>query len=431
MKAGRAFLLCLALAPMPVPAPAATFADLVDVAGSLAGIRRVTLGSLRVAGDGSRGITARALRLHLPTAEDPAYRLTVERLRDEAEPARVAPLAFDLEARPAADRFLLEGSITLAGTPVRLGFEGAYDRGSGAGVLRLEGRIAFAPGGLQPARLSPFLAGRIGDTRGGIALLARIEWGERTRQLAELTIEDLSFTVAGIPVSGVRGSIAFERLLPPTTLPGQEITVARIGAGPALERGRILFALAEGRELAVHRLAFAVAGGRLTVRPFTLPLDRPTATVTADLRGLRLERLLAEVALPGLSGEGILDGRLVARIGADGVTIEEGRLAARGPGRLRYAPEEPPPVGDPRMAMLLEAIRNFHFTRLEASVEGDLLDELRLSIGLGGSNPDFYEGYPVALNVTFEGPLGTLLGTGIRTYRLPAEIERRLRKRRR
>ncbi len=428
MRAGRALLpllSCLLLSP--APAIAGPFEELGAFAGALASLRRVSIASLRLASPGEPGVTVTDLVLDLPADAGAGYRLRAARLTDNARPPRFAPAGLAASATPAAGALRLSGTVEIAAAPLRIALDGEWDPAGGAGVLRIDaGRIAFAAGGLQPALLSPALGDLLRKVEGEIGFLARIEWGPRSRQLAELSLDDLSMELAGVPVSGVRGRIAFDALVPPATLPGQEITVARIGGGPALERGRILFTLAAGRELAVQRLEFAVAGGRLSARPFTLALDRPAASVTVELRGLRLERLLAESGLPGLSGEGIMDGRLVARIAADRVTIEEGRLAARGPGTLRYAPEEPPPVTDPRMVMLLQAIRNFHFTRLEASVEGDLLDELRLTIGLGGSNPDFYEGYPVALNVTFEGPLGTLLGAGIRAYRLPAEIERRL-----
>ncbi len=431
MRPGRISLLLLLLVLLPPPAAAGIAGDLRALADALAAVRRITVASLRVVRPGDPGLTATGLQLELPDAPEGGYRLRLARLADIARPPRFAALRVGFEAVPAPTGIRLSGELEIPGTPVRIGLEGQHDPATGAGVLRIDGgRIAFSADGLQPAALSPRFGGRIRAVVGTVGFFARIEWGPASRRLAEVTIEDLAFELAGIPVSGVAGSIAFDHLFPPATLPGQEITVERVGTAPALERGRILFSLAEGRRLAVDRLEFTVAGGRLRARPFLLDLARPRSSVTLDLEGLALEALLARAGLPGLSGEGVLDGRLVARLGPGTVVIEEGELAARGGGRLRYAPDEPPPLSDPRMVMLLEAIRNFHFTRLTVSVEGDLLDGLRLTIGLAGSNPDFYEGYPVALNLAFEGPLGALLGAGIRAYRMPAEIQRRLQERR-
>ncbi len=428
MKAGFAVLLTLFLLHLR-PARAAPLERLFDLADALAEIRQVSIARMRIAREEEPGFVLSGLELKLPERSEPAYRLRIARFAEDAKQPRLAPLRLDLTATPSGPEIRFSGSITVPGTAVRIRLEGGHDMARGRGLLRVDsGRIRFAPGGLQPSDLFPAFGNLLEEVRGSAGFLARLQWGERSRQLAELTIHDLSFLVAGIPVSGLRTSIAFDRLLPPSTLPAQEITIARIGAGLPLEEGRILFALSEGTRLAVARMAFTVAGGELRALPFTLELSRPETVVTLEARGLALETLLAHAGLPGLRGEGVLDGRLAARIAPPAVIIEEGRLAARGPGSLRYQPQSPPPISDPQMLLLLQAIRNFHFTRLEASVEGDLLDELRLTIGLSGSNPDFYEGYPVALNVTFEGPLGALLGSGIRAYRLPAEIERRLRK---
>ena len=429
MRPGRIALLLLVL--LPPPAAAGVPGDLETFVDALAGLRRITVATLRVARPGDPGFTANGLEIELPGSPEKGYRLQLARLADNARPPRFAALRLGFEAVPAPTVLRLSGNLEIPGTPVRIGLEGRHDPATGAGVLRIDGgRIVFSAGGLQPAALSPRLGDRLRAVVGSIGFFARVEWGPASRQLAEVAIENLSFELAGIPMTGIAGRIAFDRLLPPATLPGQELTIERVGAAPALERGRIRFSLADGTRLTVHRLEFAIAGGGLRARPFRLDLARPRGSVTLHLEDLALEVLLARAGLPGLSGEGVLDGRLVARLAPGTVVIEEGELAARGPGRLRYAPEEPPPLSDPRMVMLLEAIRNFHFTRLAVNVAGDLLDELRLTIGLSGSNPDFYEGYPVALNLSFEGPLGALLGAGIRTYRLPAEIQRRLQQQR-
>ncbi len=429
MKAAR-YLLPLVLLLPPSPAAAGIADDLANLAIALAGLRRVTLGTFGLATAEDPGVTVRGIALELPEDGAGSYRLHLDRLADNARPARFAPARLTLSATSAAEVLRLAGRLEMPGTPLRILVEGEHDPAAGEGVLRLDGgRVRFAEDGLQPAALSPMLADRLREVEGEIGLFARLEWGARTRQLAELTVSELSLVVAGVPVKGITGRIAFDSLVPPATLPGQQITIARIGGDFALERGRILFSLAGGRRLAVEDVRFAIAGGRLRTRPFRLDLARPATTVTVELEGLVLETLLRHAGLPGLSGDGVLDGRLLLRLSPETVTIEQGELAARGPGTLHYRPERPPPVSDPRMAMLLEAIRNFHFTRLAVSVEGDLLDELRLTIGLAGSNPDFYEGYPVALNLSFEGPLGALLGAGIRAYRLPAEIQRRLQQR--
>ena len=52
--------------------------------------------------------------------------------------------------------------------------------------------------------------------------------------------------------------------------------------------------------------------------------------------------------------------------------------------------------------------------------------EMTLSFAIRGSNPSFYDGYPVALNLNVGGALDTILRRGLATYRIPSTVRERM-----
>ena len=71
-------------------------------------------------------------------------------------------------------------------------------------------------------------------------------------------------------------------------------------------------------------------------------------------------------------------------------------------------------------------LENFHYERLELEINGPALGEVEIQIRLAGVNPDYKDGYPVDFNLSITSRLSDLLRTGIRIYRMPEEIESRL-----
>ena len=110
--------------------------------------------------------------------------------------------------------------------------------------------------------------------------------------------------------------------------------------------------------------------------------------------------------------------------------ISKGRLETAGPGSLRYDPDDPPAflAGDPGSStdMLLKALTDFRYDSLVLSVDGEAGGEMTLSFAVRGSNPSFYDGYPVALNLNVGGALDTILRRGLATYRIPSTVRERM-----
>jgi hypothetical protein len=118
----------------------------------------------------------------------------------------------------------------------------------------------------------------------------------------------------------------------------------------------------------------------------------------------------------------LIDGRALA--------VEGGRLAARGPGRIRWRPLTPPAAlagagsgGD----ILLRALTDFRYEALSLVLDGRSDGEMQGRLSIRGSNPALYDGYPIELNVNLEGRLVAILGDSLAAWRVPDDIAAQLR----
>lgn len=147
--------------------------------------------------------------------------------------------------------------------------------------------------------------------------------------------------------------------------------------------------------LHVKLLGGSVQGGPLSVDwPLT---DQP---LPLEIRGIDLGLLLELPKVQGLSGGGRLDGVLPLVYRAGAVEIRDGRLRSQGDGTLKYAPTLP--IADNPG---LQALRNFHFRRFDMHLNYAADGLYRTQTSLEGSNPDFYNGYPIRFGLDINGKL--------------------------
>lgn len=292
-------------------------------------------------------------------------------------PLEMVPLWASARLRREGDAWQASGVVASGPGDLVLRFSGT-GLGSPAGRLEATAEpIRFTPGGLQPEALLPWLGGHAHAVRGTITLEAAWQAGEPPEEQLTLGIDDLTFRTDYGPVGPVAGTITLDRLLPPRTAEPQLLSIERIGLGNLVESLEIEALGAEG-------------------------------TLDADLRFSITE-----------------EGRLY---------IDEGELRARGPGVLRYRPDEPPGFlasQGQSVQMLLSALTDFRFESLSAIVRGYLDDDLTIELQLSGANPELYEGHPIELNVNLEAPVVPLVGAGRDALQLPDSISRSIEKRQR
>jgi hypothetical protein len=276
------------------------------------------------------------------------------------------------------------------------------------------------------------LGEQLRDVSGGLALDGTLAWGQGDQIAADLALllDSLGFTAGPARFEQVNGVVHVDRLWPLTTPPGQQLAIGLLNLGLPLTDGLIGFRIEPDQTLAVEQLRWSFAGGTVGAQPFRVgsALSDIRATLTAD--GLDLGQLFGLTGLDGLSGEGKVHGSLPVRIEGGVAVIEGGALETDRPGWLRYRPAEPPAAlqaGGANVALLLQALENFHYEALRITLDGRTDAAMDIKLHVRGANPELYGGYPIEFNLNLEGELGNILRSGLATYQIPERIREQMR----
>jgi Dicarboxylate transport len=345
-------------------------------------------------------------------------------------PVPLAPLSLraDAQARPGSP-------VTLSG---RIGgalsgrFSGRHDPATGKGILRVAADPMTLGGEGRPvAEVSPLLGRMVPDLHGTVGMKASLGWGPGAGPgRAEVLIGDAGLSAGGVALEGVNAVVEASSLFPLVLPPGQEVAVGAIDAGVPLTSGLVRFGMARPWHLDIQSASWDWAGGVLRAGPFPLDLEAVAGAPVLEAENVDLGRLLALLPVEGLSGAGTLAGVLPLDIEDGRVSVTAGRLAATGPGRLSYDPAEPPSFlsgGEQGTDLLLRAVTDFRYTSLDMTLDGTAGGELAVKLAISGSNPDFYDGYPVALTLNVSGALDTVLRRSLDAYRIPDAVRERMR----
>jgi Dicarboxylate transport len=356
--------------------------------------------------------------------------IAVGSIAHEGEPAWFAPLRLEGSMQPQGDRIAFDAVAARKAGGFEARVAGEHDLASGQGQARLElAPIDFAPGQLQPAGVSPLVGGFASDVAGRLAMDGGLRWGAGGIDAdLELLVEDLAFTSGPARFEEVNGVIALDRLLPPSTPPGQQLAVGLIDIGLPLTNGLLTFDL-EPQHLAVEQLRWQFAEGRIQAAPFTIgSADMRFSTILTAER-LQLDEIFALTQLDGLSGEGMMHGTLPITVAGADAVIEGGELVSDRPGWVRYRPAQAPAAlqaGGENINLLLQALENFRYEKLRLTVDGRTDAEMDVGLHIAGANPDLYDGYPIEFNLNLEGALANVLRSGLAGYQIPERIRERM-----
>ncbi|HEX5794843.1 MAG TPA: YdbH domain-containing protein, partial [Geminicoccaceae bacterium] len=365
-------------------------------------------------------------------ATDQAIPLAVGTISHGGSPAWFAPLALSATLRPGTEAIAFEARLERPADGFALTIEGRHDLGAGRGQAELgTAPLTFAPGVRQPGPLSPLLGEVLEDVSGTLALDGTLAWGAAEKVDADLAllVEDLAFSAGPARFAKVNGVIRVDQLWPLTTPPGQQLAIGLLDLGLPLTRGVIAFQLRPDQTLAVERLRWDFAGGRVSAAPFRVGSATSDMIVTLTAEGLDLAELFALTRLDGLSGEGTIGGTLPVRISGSAAVIEGGELRAEGPGWLRYRPAEAPAAlqaGGENVGLLLQALENFRYEALRITLDGRTDAEMDIGLHVQGANPDLYDGYPIEFNLDLEGELANILRSGLASYQIPERIREQM-----
>lgn len=343
-------------------------------------------------------------------------------------PAREIALG-DATLRIDTPQGVATGSVGGALREVEGGMDGDFTIDvSGAG-LRAKGRLAIA--GTPDA---PRFDASLEPTGGGPLtgkLAARGHWKREDGFEATLALRGVAVALEAVKVTAVNGVVALRG--PPLHTPkGQLLSFGVADVGVPLRDGLVSFALQKDGKVAIERASLVFADGELYVADVKVDPRAKRQPVTLRARDLDLAALLAQAALPGLEGSGRLEGELpLVRDGA-AISVAGGLLrATEAGGTIRYVPSDSvraTAASRPMdLGLAVDAFSDFRFEVLEARLDGDLDGAMKVGLHVEGVNPGFQDGRPVELNLNLDAHLADLVRAGVSAYRVPQEIEERLR----
>jgi hypothetical protein len=296
-------------------------------------------------------------------------------------------------------------------------------RGTAAGTLErlaVDATAAEKPTG----KSAPGAPGGTARVRGTVRLGGGALGGDVT-----VAVKDVDVTTPGVVARRVSGAVAVRlggRV--PSTPAGQMLAMAGLETALPLGGGLVVFELTKERSVVLERSEWAFLGGTIRARGRVPLAGRERAiAVTAD--GIDLGVLLASLSLEGLSGTGRLSGEFPLRQTDGRLLVENGRLAATGPGTLRYEAQPGTEAIRKRyheMNVLLTALEDFHYDALSLALSGDPAGPMAMALHVRGRNPHYEGGREVVLNVNVDAPLAGLVRTGSSAYRVPEAIEKKL-----
>ncbi|MEQ8652044.1 MAG: YdbH domain-containing protein [Kiloniellales bacterium] len=359
--------------------------------------------------------------------------LPPDRLEQEAMAIEVGSAALSADGQSFAG-MSLSARLTKSGEIYRLKGRGRGPNGQGSIAVSLEqnlasergkldaswGPITFAPDGLQPGQISAELED-LADVSGKVAIKARAEWSPVSDNVAaEVSLQSLSATLLPVEIEGLNGELSFLSLTPPVSDKAQEITIDKLDVGVPLSNLLLGFVILDsqgGPALDAKTLQTDFAGGRLIASPFRISGPEDAFATTVEVTHVKLDQLTDILDLGDIQLEGRVIGQIPVTLdlASESIAIENGWLQAVDEGVIRI-PNAAERLGlgevskeQKDLLFALEALSDFHYSYLYATVSFGADGDLDLALTLEGNNPQVLDGYPFKFNITFGVDLADLL----------------------
>jgi len=194
--------------------------------------------------------------------------------------------------------------------------------------------------------------------------------------------------------------------------------LARLDAGP----------LAPLPPVTVNDAVMTVFGGQARAHEIRYDRARDTNAFVIELAHIDLARVVALEQQQQIEASGTLDGRLPFNLTRHGIRIENGVLQSSAPGGvIRYHPNDTVrsmAVANPNLKLVLDALSNYHYTKLDIGVNYAENGDLALQVAMAGRNPDWNANQPVNLNMNLSENIPVLL----RSLRVAGEVTEKVQK---
>lgn len=163
--------------------------------------------------------------------------------------------------------------------------------------------------------------------------------------------------------------------------------------------------------LSADSMSTSLFDGDIRIEPLSVNSMSKQNSVVVRLSGVDLKSILSLYEEQGVSGTGLVDGKLPVELADGKVTIRGGSVLVRKPGGiLRYEGAAVPAGGsDSRLNLVREALKNYHYDLLEAGVDYNANGDVVLQASIEGTNPNLNMTQPIHVNLTVSENVPSLL----------------------
>jgi hypothetical protein len=281
--------------------------------------------------------------------------------------------------------------------------------------------------------ISEIYLSNVNGEKFGLNAKLALKDGEITSSTASILLKQMNSVIADQAIKGINAVITFESLFP-LSIQNQRLGIDTLNIGLPLTQGITDFSIdGKTQKLSIHKSDWTVAEGTLSLEPFTYPLHETIDAfqITLNAKNLNLAQISDFVDLDGLEASGYVNGIIPIKVNPDkSFVIQNAKLIAADKGHLKYDPLDPPDFlkdqTQTQMVDLKTALKNFEYDVLEMHIDSLPDQTQKLSLKLSGRNPDFYDGYPVNLNLNLEGDLKNVIQSSLQTFSLDSAIQKQI-----
>lgn len=320
-----------------------------------------------------------------------------------------------------------------------------YDSLDGVGSARISiPSIKFDPDGLQPQYVIPALRGRLAEVRGEASAEFKFAFsgGGPVRSYGSTKLHNLQVGTMVGPLSGVNADLKFNSIFPLQTDGVQSASLSGFDPGFPLNDGTIKFEMVpEGvriSEAIWPVMSIDQQEGRIYIEPLLWRFGDVENRAVVMVENLSLGTIIDGLGNKDLSATGQIFGRLPVSVKGIKVLVENGSLAVKDGGTIRYKSqgidtfvddvEASPFLGDglegAETGFAFKALENFQYKELEANIDGPLDGEMSIRMAFDGKNPDVLYGTAFSFNVVIEGELANIVRETARAFSSETHVEK-------
>ncbi len=336
-------------------------------------------------------------------------------------------------------RFIAAGKVDLRGNDthaaiqlrlgkadVRVGFTTTYNLQRKAGTLQVRDAITW-----NKALMSNLLDSwkEPGDSSSGsltAALDAQFQFVGTTTRLRSngtVTLKDVTATYADYRMKGIDARTTYRLANENVRVTDAHLHMDEAFVGADVRAIDAQWRFADGI-VSTDGIHAELLGGKVATNAFGYRLDPGDANLDVRIDGMQLADLLT-LQHEDLKGDGVIDGNLPLSIRNNVAEVRNGKVAARPPGgTIAYAKasDYAGNISQEGFRFAVSALSDFHYTRMESSIDYDKEHVLKLGVKLYGHNPAVEKGRPINYNLNVSQNVADLL----RSLRAADEVSRQL-----